>query len=146
MYFSFDNYRTVHDILSYTYVGKKDPFDITKTNMCFCKREKIKQQSLSCNFKGTMNLNLCKNFSLIVSYPHFYLGDSKLSQYTQGLTPMRELHESFISLEPVIKTRTLILQNKRIYFIVEKWNRFELCYQISIQYLCQTCRRDKYVE
>ncbi|XP_068907836.1 sensory neuron membrane protein 2-like [Tenebrio molitor] len=100
MYFSFDNYRTVHDILSYTYVGKKDPFDVTKTNMCFCKREKIKQQSLSCNFKGTMNLNLCKNFSLIVSYPHFYLGDSKLSQYTQGLTPMRELHESFISLEP----------------------------------------------
>ncbi|RZC38173.1 CD36 domain containing protein, partial [Asbolus verrucosus] len=56
--------------------------------------------SLYCNPKGTMDLTACQNFSLTLSLPHFYLGDSHLNDYVTGLRAEKKLHESFVSIEP----------------------------------------------
>ncbi|KYB27986.1 Sensory neuron membrane protein 2-like protein [Tribolium castaneum] len=50
------------------------------------------------HINGTMNLKNCKNMAIILSHPHFYLGDDVLLNYVQGLSPEKKIHESFITL------------------------------------------------
>jgi len=38
---------------------------------------------------------------VIISLPHFYLGDPKYVTYPIGLKPSKEKHETFLEMEPV---------------------------------------------
>ncbi|XP_015834793.2 sensory neuron membrane protein 2 isoform X2 [Tribolium castaneum] len=96
--FPFDSYSKIRDVPASVYVMSRETFDSSRKNSCFCKASGIKRGSLSCNVKGTMNLKNCKNMAIILSHPHFYLGDDVLLNYVQGLSPEKKIHESFITL------------------------------------------------
>ena len=53
---------------------------------------------------GLLNVSTCKFGSpAYVSYPHFYMGDPKLVQDLDDrsdINPKKELHESYLTLEP----------------------------------------------
>lgn len=50
---------------------------------------------------GVMNISVC-NFDqpMFISYPHFYLADPSYLEAVEGLSPNKEKHESYITLEP----------------------------------------------
>lgn len=50
---------------------------------------------------GVMNISVC-NFDqpIFISYPHFYLADPSYLEAVEGLSPNKEKHESYITLEP----------------------------------------------
>lgn len=59
------------------------------------------------------------NFSIteapvLLSTPHFYLGDEKYVNAFTGLKPVKEWHETHFDLEPVILTKQL-LENSLIF-------------------------------
>ncbi|XP_044254371.1 sensory neuron membrane protein 2-like [Tribolium madens] len=96
--FPFDGYSKIYDVPVSIYVMDQETFDSSKKNSCFCKSSGKKKGSLSCNIKGTMNLSNCKNMDIILSHPHFYLGDDVLLNYVKGLAPKKKIHDSFIAL------------------------------------------------
>lgn len=60
---------------------------------------------------GLMNISICNyNFPMFMSYPHFYMADSSYLDAVEGLTPDKNLHESFISLEPVRKKICILFE------------------------------------
>lgn len=50
---------------------------------------------------GVMNISVC-NFDqpMFISYPHFYLADPTFLSAIEGLSPNKEKHQSYITLEP----------------------------------------------
>ncbi|XP_076662886.1 scavenger receptor class B member 1 [Andrena cerasifolii] len=68
---------------------------------CFCSKESNYSTRRTCPPAGTFNVSACKlGAPLLLSFPHFYLGDESLFQRIDGLTPRREQHESYIDLHP----------------------------------------------
>jgi scavenger receptor class B, member 1 len=51
---------------------------------------------------GVMNVSICNyNQPMFMSFPHFYGADSYYVDAVEGMKPEKELHETFITLEPV---------------------------------------------
>lgn len=50
-----------------------------------------------------------------VSYPHFMDADPSLSEPFEGLNPIREKHQTYLKLQPVIKASKLQIIAKQIY-------------------------------
>lgn len=55
-----------------------------------------------------------QNFSVYISYPHFYNGDPSLLHQFEGLNPQSELHETFVDL------------NERLGFPMNATTRFQI--------------------
>jgi scavenger receptor class B, member 1 len=65
---------------------------------------------------GLLNISICNyDFPMFMSYPHFYMADESYLEAVEGLTPNKNLHESFMSLEPV---SCLFLQNLRFHELI----------------------------
>ncbi|XP_071875084.1 scavenger receptor class B member 1 [Bombus fervidus] len=66
---------------------------------CFCPKESYDSINRICPPAGTLNVSACNLGSpLIVSFPHFYSGDESLFKKIEGLTPRKELHDSYVDL------------------------------------------------
>lgn len=51
---------------------------------------------------GVMNISVCNyGFPMFMSYPHFYLADESYVDAVEGLSPDKNKHQSYRSLEPV---------------------------------------------
>lgn len=51
---------------------------------------------------GLMNVSICNyGFPMFISYPHFYLADSSVLEAVEGLLPDKNLHQTYMTLEPV---------------------------------------------
>lgn len=48
--------------------------------------------------KGVFNSSPCNGAPVMMSFPHFYLGDPELRQDIRGLSPNPELHETFVDV------------------------------------------------
>nr|CAD7431136.1 unnamed protein product [Timema monikensis] len=69
--------------------GTLDP-----STACFCGGR--------CSPVGVLNVSSCRFGSpAFVSYPHFYLGDQFYLQQVEGLSPDKDRHEFYVTLEPV---------------------------------------------
>nr|CAD7606429.1 unnamed protein product [Timema genevievae] len=54
-----------------------------------------------CSPVGVLNVSSCRFGSpAFVSYPHFYLGDQYYLQQVEGLSPDKDRHEFYVTLEP----------------------------------------------
>nr|CAD7411177.1 unnamed protein product [Timema cristinae] len=68
--------------------GTLDP-----STACFCGGR--------CSPVGVLNVSSCRFGSpAFVSYPHFYLGDQYYLQQVEGLSPDKDRHEFYVTLEP----------------------------------------------
>ncbi|XP_034249405.1 sensory neuron membrane protein 2-like [Thrips palmi] len=58
------------------------------------------KEAKSCLPNGTMSLAPCSGSPVILSFPHFYLGDKALVDYPVGLAPREEAHQTIVDIEP----------------------------------------------
>lgn len=61
---------------------------------------------------GLLNVSLASGVPSFASKPHFLGGDSSLVASVEGLTPMKDAHETYIDIEP--QTGLLASANKRL--------------------------------
>jgi hypothetical protein len=69
-------------------------------NKCFCLSPQTPEK---CNFDGIQDLSSCYSGApLILSNPHFRRASYVIAQSVVGLSPEKELHQTFVDVEPVI--------------------------------------------
>ncbi|XP_039251972.2 lysosome membrane protein 2-like [Styela clava] len=67
----------------------------------------------NCMGSGVLNISVCKdNAPVVISSPHFYLGDPKYVNGVIGLKPNKTYHETYLDIEPT--TGTVLRANKRL--------------------------------
>lgn len=74
--------------------SSQDP-DVVNVGNCFCNGK--------CSPRGVINITACRyNAPAFISLPHFYKADPVLLDQVEGLNPVDEKHDFYITLEPVI--------------------------------------------
>lgn len=67
-------------------------------NQCYCDLE-----SGTCPPSGVFNITKCAyETPILMSFPHYYLGDRKLVENFEGLEPREELHETYADVHPTL--------------------------------------------
>lgn len=61
---------------------------------------------------GLLNLTQALNLPCFVSFPHFYMGDSRLVAAVGGMSPHQDIHQTVVDIEP--QTGALVRANKRL--------------------------------
>jgi len=72
---------------------------------------------------GMENLTAATGTTMFVSKPHFLDGDSSLAASVVGMTPKREVHDTFLDIEP--NTGALTRAHKRLQ-LVNEMNNYDL--------------------
>lgn len=84
---------------SYRYTIPDNIYDYTDTtteNQCFCDTE-----TGNCPPRGFLNATPCNyGAPAFYSFPHFYMGDTKISNNVDGLKPNPILHKTIINVHP----------------------------------------------
>ena len=58
-----------------------------------------------CHPSGVLDTSVCRyGAPAFVSFPHYYNADPFYTDQVKGLSPRKELHEFYISLEPVSRS------------------------------------------
>lgn len=83
----------------YKYSTTEESLSHSGPNQCFC--DEVDDNEYQCPVNGLVDLEPCFKAPVLMSNPHFYLGDEEILDYVQGLKPERHLHESFVLIEPV---------------------------------------------
>ncbi|RWS03940.1 platelet glycoprotein 4-like protein, partial [Dinothrombium tinctorium] len=67
-------------------------------NRCYC----VWNDSNACIYNGLVDLSRCQRLApILASQAHFYGVSKEIKDRVVGLNPNRELHESFVSMEPI---------------------------------------------
>ncbi|XP_003748561.1 lysosome membrane protein 2 [Galendromus occidentalis] len=83
-----------------------------ESNVCYC------ESPDKCDLSGIMNISKCrKGLPLMMSAPHFYMGEPKLSQDIIGLKPTKEKHETFLDISSM--TGLVLRAAKRLQINIE---------------------------
>lgn len=88
----------LHGVTGYRFTAGARALDngtFYEENKCYASNEKLPW--------GLINITTCNyGFPLFMSYPHFYGSDKSYVFAVDGLSPVKNKHESYITLEPVI--------------------------------------------
>jgi scavenger receptor class B, member 1 len=92
---------SLHGVMGYRFSAGAKALDngtLYASNQCFAtKGEEMPS--------GVMNISACNyGHPMFMSFPHFYGADSSYLEAVDGLSPDKEKHQTFITLEPVSKT------------------------------------------
>lgn len=89
-----------YGLKGYRYVAGSRALDngtLYDENKCFATSESMPS--------GVMNISVCNyNYPMFMSYPHFYGADESYLDGISGLSPEKEKHQSYITLETVRTT------------------------------------------
>ncbi|XP_003742454.1 lysosome membrane protein 2 [Galendromus occidentalis] len=92
-------------------------------NRCFCEHPD------KCREGGVINVSKCRRGApLIMSAPHFYLGEDKLIDEFEGLSPNKEKHETF--LDVMTMTGLVLRAAKRLQINIDL-KRSDLIYPLE---------------
>lgn len=91
---------------------------------------------------GLLNLTQALNLPCFASFPHFYMGDSRLVAAVGGMNPVQDIHQTVVDIEP--QTGALVRAHKRLqvnyqidsYPIPQMSSEFysfgeQICYNVS---------------
>jgi scavenger receptor class B protein 1 len=113
--FDYEKDVQVHDVVGYRFTAGTRAIDNGTNysdNLCYNDGNSDKFPS------GVMNISACKySVPIFMSYPHFFEADSFYLNGIEGLKPDKEMHQSYITLEPV--SRNFAISNiliKKFYF------------------------------
>lgn len=85
-----------------------------------------------CLGSGVLNVAVCrKGAPVVVSFPHFYLGDEQYYTAVEGLSPIREHHQTYVDLNPT--TGIMVRASKRAQFniILQKLKSFPITHKLN---------------
>nr|XP_018909770.1 PREDICTED: sensory neuron membrane protein 2-like [Bemisia tabaci] len=103
MFIEFERDTEVKSLPAYKFVLPVEnvaDFKTVAENKCYCSQGKDPQKP-RCFKKGVFNPAPCTNQPTVISFPHFYGGDCEYISFVEGLSPQKELHETFVNIEPV---------------------------------------------
>ncbi|XP_046743848.1 lysosome membrane protein 2-like [Diprion similis] len=120
----FHSTNTSFGIPSLRYKLAEDVFTASSTeNSCFCEKtvQDSKRTIQSCPPAGVFNVSACQSgVPLLISFPHFYLGEKILLKNVDGLNPNADLHETYLDVHPRIGTP------------IGGWSRMQLNLQVTV--------------
>ncbi|XP_046389878.1 sensory neuron membrane protein 2-like isoform X2 [Ischnura elegans] len=89
-------------------------------NYCFCPDKR------GCLLKGALDLYACQGAPAILTFPHFYLAGERYLEMVEGLNPNKELHETFLEIEP--NTGVPLRGGKKVQFNLQmkKYDKFSV--------------------
>ncbi|KAF2358401.1 CD36 family, partial [Trinorchestia longiramus] len=96
LYLSFEKKLTHGGLGLFRYNLPYEVLSKRPENECFC----ISQDDFTCK-ASLVNLSPCRGGSpVVVSTPHFYMGDEELITAVNGLHPNKDEHETYLDIEP----------------------------------------------
>ena len=98
-----DNYCYCPDIRECAKEVNSETWDLTDCERCV---------------DGIISLEGCQGVPVIMSTPHFLDGDERLWEAIDGLQPVKDLHVTYLNLEPLSgkKYSVSVVSNERKYF------------------------------
>lgn len=89
-------------------------------NMCYCTEPEY------CELSGILDISPCKKgLKLAVTGPHFFLAHRYVTERVEGLHPNRELHESYVDVEPTTGVVLGASRKLQMNFILDKFEEME---------------------
>lgn len=89
--------KSIHGITGYKFSGGEKTVDNGTTyseNKCFSTGESVPS--------GVMNVSACRYGSpVFMSFPHYYSADPYYLDHVEGMSPSKDKHEFYITLEPM---------------------------------------------
>ncbi|KAK9954920.1 hypothetical protein ABG768_014834 [Culter alburnus] len=95
--------------------GKNNP-----ENEGFCVTKK-------CLDDGVLDVSVCrKGAPVVVSFPHFHLGDKKYANAIDGISPVHEHHQTFLDLNPTMGVPVRAMKRAQINIHLDRVTGFPL--------------------
>ncbi|KAF2901382.1 hypothetical protein ILUMI_04802 [Ignelater luminosus] len=103
IFLSYEKPIVYKGIRAFKYSNKPESLTDNGPDECFCPRVKDDdyEDVPECPKPGLLNVAPCLQAPLLASFPHFYQAHPSLLRYARGLKPEKELHESYIYIEPM---------------------------------------------
>uniref|UniRef100_A0A4W4FD07 Scavenger receptor class B, member 1 n=1 Tax=Electrophorus electricus TaxID=8005 RepID=A0A4W4FD07_ELEEL len=80
-----------------------------------------------CLDDGVLNVATCRDGApVIVSFPHFYLGDKKYVDAIEGITPVHDQHQTFLDLNPTTGIPVRASKRAQINIMLERITGFPM--------------------
>ncbi|KAK5643874.1 hypothetical protein RI129_007719 [Pyrocoelia pectoralis] len=133
MFISFEKYVDYEGIPTWKYSNKPESIIKTSDNECFCPISKDDNYNdyINCPKNGLVDLTFCLKAPIMVSNPHFYLGDPSLTTFAQGVNPVKELHENYLYLEPVTGNPVAGVKRLQMNVWLKRFEDFDLLTNVS---------------
>lgn len=103
MFVQYEHDVVYKDIPAWRYANTPESMSWHGPNDCFCPRVKDEdyEDVPKCPKPGLADITFCVKGPILISNPHFYMGDPSLVEFVSGLNPQKELHENYMIFEPV---------------------------------------------
>ncbi|KAB0797701.1 hypothetical protein PPYR_06714 [Photinus pyralis] len=133
MFVSFEKYVDYEGIPTWKYSNRPESIIKNSENECFCPLAKNEDYNdvTNCPENGLVDLTFCLKAPILVSNPHFYLGDSSLTEFARGVNPVKELHENFMYLEPITGNPVAGAKRLQMNVRLKRFEDFELLNNVS---------------
>ncbi|XP_076842494.1 lysosome membrane protein 2 [Brachyhypopomus gauderio] len=124
IYMLFEKEVEVKGILAYRYTPPHEVLASPKNNP---ENEGFCLPQDKCLDDGVLNVAVCrKGAPVIVSFPHFYLGDKKYVDAIEGLTPIHDQHQTFLDLNPTTGIPVRASKRAQINIMLERITGFPM--------------------
>uniref|UniRef100_A0AAR2JVJ0 Scavenger receptor class B, member 1 n=1 Tax=Pygocentrus nattereri TaxID=42514 RepID=A0AAR2JVJ0_PYGNA len=123
IYMLFEKEVEVKGIPAYRYTPPRDVLasgENNPENKGFCLDKK-------CLDDGVLNVAVCrKGAPVVVSFPHFHLGDQKYVDAIEGLKPIHDQHQTFLDLNPTTGVPVRACKRAQINILLERVHGFPM--------------------
>uniref|UniRef100_A0A3B1J8D8 Scavenger receptor class B, member 2c n=1 Tax=Astyanax mexicanus TaxID=7994 RepID=A0A3B1J8D8_ASTMX len=120
----FEKEVKVKGILAYRYTPPRAVLASGKNNP---ENEGFCLDPANCLDDGVLNVAVCrKGAPVIVSFPHFYLGDKKYADAIDGLSPVHEHHQTYLDLNPTTGVPVRAAKRAQINILLDRVTGFPM--------------------
>lgn len=124
IYMLFEKEVDVKGIPAYRYTPPRDVLASGKNNP---ENEGFCLEEGKCLDDGALNVAVCrKGAPVVVSFPHFYLGDPKYANAIEGLSPVHEQHQTYLDLNPTTGVPVRAAKRAQINILLDRVNGFPM--------------------
>ncbi|XP_014214799.1 sensory neuron membrane protein 1-like isoform X2 [Copidosoma floridanum] len=80
----------------------------------------------TCLGKGLIDTYRCTGVPIVLSHPHFYLGDETYLRMVHGLNPSKDKHEIWLEFEPLTGVPLIAMKRIQVNVMVQKVEKFKI--------------------
>ncbi|XP_058060508.1 protein peste-like isoform X1 [Anopheles bellator] len=118
----FEQEVTVHGVKAYKYAGDRRAIDngtLFPETACFSAGEIVPS--------GVLNISSCRyGTPVFVSFPHYYGADPFYLNQVEGLQPMKEKHQFYMSLEPTTSVPLDVAARLQLNIMIEPYENVNI--------------------
>nr|XP_014425981.1 platelet glycoprotein 4 isoform X1 [Pelodiscus sinensis]XP_014425982.1 platelet glycoprotein 4 isoform X1 [Pelodiscus sinensis]XP_014425983.1 platelet glycoprotein 4 isoform X1 [Pelodiscus sinensis]XP_014425984.1 platelet glycoprotein 4 isoform X1 [Pelodiscus sinensis]XP_014425985.1 platelet glycoprotein 4 isoform X1 [Pelodiscus sinensis]XP_014425986.1 platelet glycoprotein 4 isoform X1 [Pelodiscus sinensis]XP_014425987.1 platelet glycoprotein 4 isoform X1 [Pelodiscus sinensis] len=145
-FFSSDICRSIYGIFESEQIVKEIPlyrFTVPRAafasplespeNICFCTE---KDFSKNCTSAGALNISACKEGKpVFITLPHFLYASEDVSNHTEGLSPNKDEHETFLDIEPTTGFTLRFAKRLQVNLLVKREPKIDALSKIKESYI-----------